>query len=123
MREVQILPRFPVAFARRLFVGLLTLLAVAAGCTPEGTREVVVTRDQLGTAWTLQVNSATVVCSEAEGAVLKVGTKRYALNDKARERGLPDAREVSRIVLIHSGRPEGGTAFADTDVLGALCRS
>ena len=112
--------RFALRVALAIAVGVGSTLACNIGVE----RRIIVTRDQFGERWPLAVNSAVVECSrDGSVAVLKVGTKRYALNDKARERGLPDAREVSRIVLIHSGRPEGGTAFADTDVLGALCRS
>ncbi len=113
----------PLRFTCRVALAIAVAASTLA-CNIDVERRTIVTRDQFGERWPLEVNSAVVECSrDGAVAVLKVGTKRYALNDKARERGLPDAREVSRIVLIHSGRPEGGTAFADTDVLGALCRS
>lgn len=75
-------------------LALVLALAASAGCSP-AEREVVVTRDQFGERWPLEVNSAVVVCAGDEaGAVLKVGMQRYALDEAARARGFPDVREV-----------------------------
>jgi hypothetical protein len=105
-------------------IAIVIAVGSCLACNLDLERRRIVTRDQFGERWPLAMNSAVVECSrDGSIAVLKVGRKRYALNDKARERGLPDAREVSRIVPVHTGRPERGTAFANTDELGALCRS
>ena len=74
-----------------LLVGCL--LVLAAGC---GDPEIIVTRDQFGEEWPLAVNSAVVVCADDGAApLLKVGVRRYALNEAARARGYPDAAEVA----------------------------
>ena len=113
----------PLRFTFRVALAIAVAASTLA-CNIDVERRTIVTRDQFGERWPLAVNSAVVECSrDGSVAVLKVGTKRYALNDKARERGLPDASEVSRIVPILSGRPVSGTAFADTDELGTVCRS
>ena len=72
------------------------LVAVLLGCSG-AEREIVVTREQYGTAWPLTVNSAKVVCRRGgDLAILKVGTKRYALTEAARAAGYPDAGPVTR---------------------------
>ena len=103
-------------------VVLRTLLVVSAlasstlGCW-QSSREVVVTREQVGRAWPLVVNSAVVICSEADGTVLKLGSRRYALDPAARAKGLPDAAEVARQVP-DSAR---GTRPADLEPLRDAC--
>ena len=83
-----------------------TLATVLLGCAA-GEREVVVTREQLGESWPLEVNSAKVVCARGgELALLKLGTRRYALNPSARDAGYPDA---------------GGVTSSDTEPLRAVC--
>ena len=72
----------------------LSLLAPIFGCA-SGEHEVVVTREQFGKNWPLEVNSAVVVCStDASGTVLKLGQRLYALDEAARSGGHPDARGV-----------------------------
>jgi hypothetical protein len=84
----------------------VSLLGFAAGC---GDPEVIVTREQFGDEWPLGVNSAVVVCAEGgEAAVLKVGVRRYALNEAARALGHPDASEVAE-------------PSADVSVLSGVC--
>ena len=73
---------------------LTAACCLALACAPRGEREIVVTRDQLGNQWPLQVNSAMLSCSD-EGAVLRLGRKRYALDETALAHGLPDAREIA----------------------------
>ena len=69
------------------------LLVFAAGC---GDPEIIVTRDQFGDEWPLAVNSAVVVCADDGAApLLKLGVRRYALNEAARARGYPDAAEIA----------------------------
>jgi len=76
------------------------------GC-PASEKEVVVTRDQFGESWPLEVNSARVVCARGgDLALLKLGTQRYALSPSARDAGYPDA---------------GGVASANTEPLRAVC--
>jgi hypothetical protein len=86
---------------------VISVLACASGCSDP---EVIVTRDQFGDDWPLTLNSAVVVCAD-EGAtpLLKVGVKRYALNEAARARGYPEATELAR-------------ESADPTVLGSVCR-
>ena len=80
---------------RNLLLSTLAGCLWLAGCGA-GDREVVVTREQFGERWPLEVNSAVVVCQTGDaGAVLKLGPKRYALDESARARGLPDAEEVA----------------------------
>jgi hypothetical protein len=86
---------------------------LALGCGPTDTDDVVVTREQLGGEWPLHVNSARVTCSDS-GAILRIGHKRYALDDAALAQGLPDAREVA------ARRPPNG-APADLAPLRAAC--
>jgi hypothetical protein len=90
--------------SKLLFV--VSLLAFASGC---GDPEIIVTRAQFGEDWPLTLNSAVVVCAD-EGAtpLLKVGVKRYALNEAARARGYPEATEFAR-------------DSADLTVLGSVC--
>jgi len=85
---------------------MVSVLTFASAC---GDPEVIVTRDQFGEDWPLTLNSAVVVCAD-EGAtpLLKVGVKRYALNEAARARGYPEATEVAR-------------ESADITVLGSVC--
>lgn len=91
---------------RRILL-LLPLLGFA-GC---GDPEVIVTREEFGDEWPLAVNSAVVVCAEGgSAAVLKMGVRRYALNDAARGLGHPDASEVAA--------PQ-----TDPSVLSAVCTS
>ena len=78
---------------RKLFI-LTATCCFALACTPRGAEEIVVTREQLGAGWPLQVNSARLSCSDA-GAVLRLGQKRYALDSVALAQGLPDAREIA----------------------------
>ncbi|MDJ0848688.1 MAG: DUF2511 domain-containing protein [Myxococcota bacterium] len=71
---------------------LLAILAgLAGGCVDRG---VVVTRDQFGDAWPLAVNSARVECGDGGAAVLRVGSKRFALNAAAESQGHPEPAEV-----------------------------
>lgn len=78
----------------RTLLILTALSCLSMGCAPRSAEEIVVTRDQLGADWPLQVNSARLTCSEA-GAVLRLGQKRYALDAAALATGLPDAREIA----------------------------
>ncbi len=80
--------------------GLMLAAALAAGCVDRG---VVVTRDQFGDAWPLTVNSARVECADSGAAVLRIGSRRYALNEAAEGEGVSDPREVLT---------EGGSADA-----------
>lgn len=90
---------------------LAALGVLTAACSPVHDRQVVVTREQFGEEWPLAVNSAEVVCSDADHmALLKLGTKLYALDAVARARGYPDAAEVRR-----------RGASADPAVLRAAC--
>lgn len=103
-----------------LFIALAALALAAPGCGG-AEREVVLTREQLGEDWPLQVNSATVLCSEEGGAVVKVGPSRYALDEAAAARGLPPAREIVRDIPVDPQRPEIGAWPADTEPLRAAC--
>ena len=69
----------------------LLLAALAAGCVDRG---VVVTRDQFGDDWPLAVNSARVECEEAGAVVLRLGSRRFALNEAAANQGHPEPAEV-----------------------------
>lgn len=83
-----------------------SLLGLAVACSDP---EVIVTRDQFGDEWPLTVNSAVVVCAEnGETPLLKVGVRRYALNEAGRARGYPDAAEIA-------------AESADASKLGAVC--
>jgi hypothetical protein len=102
---------------------LLTALSlgILLGCSG-GEREVVVTRDQFGDSWPLEVNSARVLCpSSGDAALLKLGPQRYALTESAREAGYPDAQEVARAIPVAPGQPEFGSWPADISVLGNAC--
>jgi hypothetical protein len=79
---------------RKLLALLLFFALGGAACSD---REVVVTRDQYGGAWPLHVNSARVVCPSdgAGGALLKLGTKTYALDPLAESQGHPPAGRVA----------------------------
>ena len=96
------------------------LLAVQPACSG-GDREVVVTRDQLGSSWPLSVNSATVICGGDSGVVLKLGPERYALDEVALKQGLPDAKEVAAEIPVDPRRPEIGTWPGDVASLRAAC--
>lgn len=103
---------------RKLFF-LTAICSLVLACGSQGTREVVVTRDQLGSEWPLQVNSARLTCSD-EGTVLRLGQKRYALDPAARAQGLPDAAEIA------ARRPDprdpgGATLPADLAPLRDAC--
>ena len=78
----------------RTLLILTALVGLTLACAPGPDDEIVVTRDQLGSDWPLQVNSARISCSD-DGAVLRLGQKRYALDAAALASGLPDAREVA----------------------------
>ena len=101
---------------------LLTLCAVLilmAGCQPSG-REVIVTRDQFGEAWPLQVNSAKVVCAEeGEPIYLRIGRKLYGLNAEAQE--APPVSEVVRQIPVDPRRPNVGAWPADPTPLLDAC--
>ena len=97
---------------------LAAAAAVALGCSDP---EVVVTRDQFGEAWPLEVNSARVVCGESRGARLELGVETYALDATARAAGYPDAREVARQLPVDPTHPEIGTWPADVEPLRAVC--
>jgi hypothetical protein len=79
------------ALATSAILALATLTPLA-GCSSE--REIVVTRDTYAGRWPLRINSAVVVCSGGEGALLKLGAKRYALDEAALARGFDDARGI-----------------------------
>ena len=100
------------------------LLAIATAATlacGAGGREVVVTRAQLGDSWPLAVNSATVVCGGDAGVELKLGPRRYALDEVTLARGLPDAMEVAAEIPVDRKRPEIGTWPGDVKVLRGAC--
>jgi hypothetical protein len=98
---------------------LTAACCLALACAPRGEQEIVVTRDQLGARWPLQVNSARVICSD-EGAVLRLGQKRYALDETALAQGLPDAREVAAR-RPHPQDPERASVPADLAPLLEAC--
>ena len=86
---------------RKLFI-LTAICCLALACTPQGAEEIVVTRDQLGAQWPLQVNSARLSCSD-EGVVLRLGQKRYALDTVALAQGREqsDRAEASTTTAKH----------------------
>ncbi len=103
----------------RKLLTLGALLAFAAGCQP-GAREVVMTRDQFGDAWPLQVNSAKVVCSDGSDAVyLRIGRKLYGLNAEAD--AAPPVSGVLRQIPVDPKRPDIGAWPADPTPLLAAC--
>lgn len=102
------------------FVALALSTAAAVACGPRS-HEVVVTRDQVGDAWPLEVNSATVICGGASGTELKLGPERYALDDAALARGLPDAKQVAAEIPVDRTRPEIGTWPGNVSVLRSAC--
>ena len=86
-----------------LVLGLV--IGVLSGCQPSG-REVVVTREQFGDDWPLQVNSAKVLCaSEGDAAYLRLGRKLYALNAAAEARGVPSAKQMVRQIPVDPRNP------------------
>ena len=103
---------------RKLFI-LTAICCLALACTPQGAEEIVVTRDQLGAQWPLQVNSARLSCSD-EGVVLRLGQKRYALDTVALAQGLPDAREIA-VRRPQPGAPDGASVPADLAPLLDAC--
>lgn len=105
---------------RKLLV-LTGILGVVAGCQPAEV-EVVVTRDQFGDAWPLQVNSAKVLCAGAgEAAYLRLGRKLYGLNAAAEAEGLPSANEVVRQIPVDPANPAVGSWPADLAPLAEAC--
>lgn len=113
---LQRLSRRPVARIPLLMAGMGLLLACGAG-----EKEIVVTRDMFGDDWPLTVNSALVICSEEGGAVLKLGSERYALDDVALAHGHPSARKVAAEKPVDPNNPAIGTWPADTEPLRELC--
>ena len=82
---------------------LLALVLAAAGCGADP--EVVVTREQFGATWPLEVNSAVVVCRDGgEAALLRLGVEEFALTEAARAQGYRDAREIPA-ARGHAGAP------------------
>jgi len=103
----------------RMLLTLGTLLFLLAGCQP-GEREVVVTRDQFGEAWPLQVNSAKVVCSnDGESMYVRIGRKLYGLNADAE--AAPPVSEVVRKIPVDPRRPDVGAWPADPAPLLEVC--
>ncbi len=110
--------------AIRSIVAIAVTIGSTLACGIDIERRTIVTRDQFGDQWPLAINSAVVECSrDGSVAILKVGSKRYALNDRARALGFPDARELSPVVPSQRRRSESGTSVVDTDELGTICRS
>ena len=106
----------------RILLSTVSLGALLACAGAE--REVVVTRDQYGEAWPLEVNSARVLCPDGDdAALLQLGPKRYALTPSGREAGYPDAREVAAERPVAPDNPALGTWPADTGVLSAACNA
>lgn len=103
----------------RTFVPFTAACCLALACSPGPEREIVVTRDQIGSDWPLQVSSARVSCDES-GAVLRIGQKRYALDEAALASGLPDAREVA-VQRPHPDDPAHTSVPADLAPLRAAC--
>lgn len=99
---------------------LATVACAVLGCVPAGDNEVIVTREQFGQDWPLEVNSAQLECSEAGGTVLRLGSKRYALDEISRARGLPDAGEVARR-QPDPDDPAHGSVPVDLDPLREAC--
>ena len=88
---------------RKLLI-LTAACCLSLSCAAGGEDEIVVTREQLGSDWPLRVNSARLSCSD-QGAVLRLGQKRYALDAAALAQGLPDARQVAARGPGDSGAP------------------
>ena len=99
--------------------GLIAAGCLVLACVPAGDEEIAVTREQLGDEWPLQVNSALVSCG-ASGVVLRLGAKRYALDERALASGLPDAREVVAM-RPNPDDPDHSQAPADLAPLRAAC--
>ena len=99
------------------------LLGISGGCQP-GDREVVVTRDQLGEAWPLEVNSARVICDDQNGAAyLRLGRRLYGLNAAAEATGATPASQVARQIPVDPKRPVTGSGPADPALLAEACDS
>ncbi len=94
----------------------ITMLALA--CGTRGGEEIIVTRDHFGSEWPLQVNSARLECGDA--AVLRIGQKRYALDEAGLASGLPDAREVAAR-RPHPDDPAHASRAADLAPLREAC--
>ena len=100
---------------------IAVLAGVWLGCQP-GSHEVVVTREQFGEAWPLEVNSAKVVCSQgAEVVYVRLGRKLYGLNEAAEAEGYPSITEVVRQIPVDPRRPQIGSWPADPAPLAAVC--
>ena len=95
---------------------LVALVAPALGCQPSG-HEVVVTRDQLGEAWPLQVNSAKVLCS-GDATYVRVGRRLYGVSPEA---DAPPVSEIARQIPVDPRQPELGAWPADTAPLLEVC--
>ena len=106
----------------RSHLALAAVVCTALGCSQAGDADVIVTREHFGDSWPLEVNSARVECSEAGGTVLRLGPKRYALDETAREKGLPDATEVAAR-LPDPEDPAHGTVVADLAPLREACET
>lgn len=105
----------------RKLLTLGALLAALSGCQPGG-REIVVTRDQFGDAWPLQVNSAKVVCAEdGDATYVRVGRRLYGLNEAAD--AAPPASEIVRQIPVDPKNPQVGAWPADPAPLLAACDS
>ena len=104
-----------------LILGLV--IGVLSGCQPSG-REVVVTREQFGDDWPLQVNSAKVLCASAgDAAYLRLGRKLYALNAAAEARGVPSAKQMVRQIPVDPRNPKMGSWPANPAPLADACDS
>lgn len=99
---------------------LAAVAGAALACSQAGDSEVIVTREHFGEAWPLEVNSARVECSEAGGKVLRLGPRRYALDEAARAQGLPDATDVARRQPDPED-PAHGSVPADLRPLAEAC--
>ena len=103
----------------RKLLTLCALFGLVAGCQPGG-REVVVTRDQLGDAWPLEVNSAKVVCSdEGDATHVRIGRKLYGLSAEAAD--APPVTEIVRQIPVNPREPAAGASPADPAPLLAAC--
>jgi len=103
----------------RKLLALCALFAFAVGCQPSG-REVVVTREQFGDEWPLQVNSAKVVCPTAGNATyVRIGRKLYGVNAEATD--APPVTEVVRQIPVDPREPAIGAWPADPTPLLAAC--
>ena len=98
---------------------LIAIAGLSLACGMADDEEVVVTRAQFGEEWPLEVNSARLSCSD-EGAVLRIGQKRYALDAAGLSRGLPDARQVT-VRRPHPDDPAHAAAPADLAPLREAC--